>query len=30
MARIRSHPRVREVLDTFRGRIEQVKRTDDT
>jgi len=30
MGRIRAHPRVREVLDTFRGRIEHVKRTDDT
>jgi hypothetical protein len=26
MKHIRSHPRVKEVLDTFRGRIEQVRR----
>jgi len=30
MGRVRAHPRVREVLDTFRGRIEQVRRTDET
>jgi len=28
MGRIRSHPRVKEVLDAFRGRIEAVKRTN--
>ena len=30
MGRIRSHPRVKEVLDSFRGRIEAVKRTKST
>jgi len=30
MGRIRSHPRVKEVLDSFRGRIEAVKRTKPT
>jgi hypothetical protein len=29
MARIRNLPRVREVLETFGGHIEEVRRSDD-